>query len=527
MLTLAVPWPPPTAGWTWNSGRYTSGSAWIEPFKHPSLEHWAVTDGRSTCLVFRERARGACSATSRRADVNHVDTAAYQDSITSAKDTSLEFVLIEISADEVELSAGPWGTAPLYLTLRGSKLYGSWSLPELVREHGINGLGLSDREVCRYLTLRHRYTSETLFRDVHRLTERARADFNGQRLRFRYPAPALHAQPRKLREGAPVLAFYEDLLEQAVQARDYTPENSVVEWSGGLDSANVALTLGTLHPGQCHSYALTLAGEIGRQQIRRRQVLIDKFGFRDMRVPAIEYLPFHPEGRRVRGEPVGPYDEPYGEAFDELLERARNTGIRVALTGIGGDELVAPYATEEEIPTAVIEARRPFPDWLGERAQRVIGELDEGIAPGAILADSSLRAFACRDPLLLRAGIWPVSPLCDPDLIRFGESLPYEWRRDKRLHRERLKVHGFSDEWLAPPLPETFSHIMEQGLQQHAGPLLQSMARASILADYGYLDTRKLSNGRHNAIRDRLQAAFLHAAIHLELSLRAVIEPLA
>ncbi|MGH3848231.1 MAG: hypothetical protein ACRDRT_00720 [Pseudonocardiaceae bacterium] len=56
-------------------------------------------------------------------------------------------------------------------------------------------------------------------------------------------AAAWYALPRTLRPGAAVLHYYEGLLAQAVQARDSVPEEIVVELSGGLDSANVAMTV--------------------------------------------------------------------------------------------------------------------------------------------------------------------------------------------------------------------------------------------------------------------------------------------
>jgi hypothetical protein len=161
----------------------------------------------------------------------------------------------------------------------------------------------------------------------------------------------------------------------------------------------------------------------------------------------------------------------------------------------------------------------------GPRAQQAFVEVDNGIAPGAVLAESSLLASACRAPAFLAAGIWPVSPLCSPNLIRFGESLPFEWRQNKFLHRERLAILGLAPEWITPPLKENFNHVMEYGLRQYGLEVLEHLLPESILADYGFIDVRKLADAyRHTACGDESTNAFLYAAIHLELSLRSACQ---
>jgi hypothetical protein len=51
-----------------------------------------------------------------------------------------------------------------------------------------------------------------------------------------------------------------------------------VELPGGLDSGNVAATLGALHPGQVTASALMILGEAGTQQAAWRAELIRVLG---------------------------------------------------------------------------------------------------------------------------------------------------------------------------------------------------------------------------------------------------------
>jgi hypothetical protein len=198
-----------------------------------------------------------------------------------------------------------------------------------------------------------RYGCETVSSGVYRLTERAQAKLTSTGLPITYPTAALHARPRTLRPGAAALDYYEGLLAQAVQAREYAPEQIVVELSGGLDSANVAMTVASMYLSGCMSYALMLDGPAGQQQASRRQVLLRRCCFRDLHVAAIERPPFHPDGKRVRGLPVSPYDKPYSEAFEPLLAVARRAGVRVAMTGricLGGLRLCRYPQTGRRVP---------------------------------------------------------------------------------------------------------------------------------------------------------------------------------
>lgn len=408
-------------GWTWDAGRYSNASSWVEPYNHPSLETLAATDSASTLICIRERANTSPAVGSAVQQLP--DRIAFDRLQREVSSWPLDFILVCIEDGHVRILAGSWGTAPIYITVNGDTIVGSWRITDLAQR--IDRRQFLDREVARLLTLRHRYSSDTIFPDIHRLTERAEATLSSGGLEIRYPEPAQHALPRKLRPGTDVLDFYEKSLAGSIQARHFDPAEVVIELSGGLDSTNVAMTLHRLYPTRILSYALMIGGLAGKQQQHRRQAVVDRCGFDDHQVQLLDNLPF---GQAGPPEPpvAAPYDEPYLAAFSKLLGLARHTGARVAMTGIGGDELVAPYATEAEIPAAITSARTPLPEWLGPRTLRAFGEIDDGIAPGATAAESSLLATACRAPAFLDAGIWPISPFCAPLLIRFAESLPYE-----------------------------------------------------------------------------------------------------
>ncbi|MGW4302122.1 hypothetical protein ACWEHT_20475 [Streptomyces sp. NPDC004646] len=156
------------------------------------------------------------------------------------------------------------------------------------------------------------------------------------------------------------------------------------------------------------------------QQRERRRALVEHCGFRDTATPAMQHPPFCPGGVRALRKPHDPAGAFYQKAFDVVREQAAARRCQVMFTGNGGDEINAHHSrTHAELPTP-----QPVP-WLGETAIRALAEVNEHLAPIPVLPVPTLMAFGMHNPGFLRAGIWPVSPLAHPRIVRFMEQLPH------------------------------------------------------------------------------------------------------
>lgn len=518
MLTFMIGLGDAGTPWRQEGRRFVEGRSWVEPFPHPALECDVVTDGvECTCLIVRERVPGSpCGAPVPRT----VSAAEYASALDAVDTWPADTVIVESSRRGwVRVRAGRGGVAPVHVAARDGVLYGSWNPADL---RPFAGPGLDEREVTRRLTMRPRYGHAMFATGLHRVTERATAHYDGT-LTVHYPAAAPHTRARTLRPDADVLGAYEALLDQALDRHVYDPDATAVQLSGGLDSANVAMALAAQHPGRITTGAMTLDGEAGAQQDRRRAEMLTHGGFRtDVRVPAIAYPPLHPCGTRARGAPVTPYEDIYLEANEVLLAGFAARGIRTVFTGIGGDEMVAVSSREHPHP-AVGTDRPPMP-WIGKRARDLLDAVDEDIAPASIVNEMTLLAHAAAAPAMLRAGLWPVHPYADPDLIRFGEWLPRHWRSGKRLHRARLQHLGLSTDVAYPRIPENFSTIMRHSLIRHVVPHAAELLRTgSPLIDDGFLDPDGLAAAIHRigtgTIGERDHE--LYHAVALDLAVRA------
>jgi asparagine synthase (glutamine-hydrolysing) len=183
---------------------------------------------------------------------------------------------------------------------------------------------------------------------------------------------------------------------------------------------------------------------------------------------------------------------------------------------MGGDELMALRPSEDRSP----RRQPPAVPWLGSRTLAARPEIEVNTAPVSPVPLATLVALAVRNPTYLREGIWPVSPLADPALVRFAESLPVSWRAGTALLKERLRRVGLPPEVVQPRRPENFLALMHSGLRRYGLPLARDMLRGSLLIDNGYVDGGAFSRALHQAeIPD-----VLYDTVALEFGIRTLWE---
>lgn len=510
MLSLRLSWPDVRAAtWTWQTDRWVCGQSWLRPFTNPALEHALLRgDQNIMVVVVREAVTGMGLPGDADASV-----------VTASLPTwPGDYLTVRLTPSAVTFTAGTRGTAPLYLYVNDGVLHGSWDLATFAGTTAVDRL--CDRAVVRALTRRHRYSAETLHAGAYRVTERATATWTPTGLAITYPAPAPQiARPRTLRPDADPVAAFDEILTSAVGRSAVNADQTAIELSGGVDSGNVAASVAdTYNPG-VHSYGLIVPGPLGELQAGRRQAYVHVNRLADVTHPAAATPPFTPDGVRGRGEPHDPAGDFYAEAFDAARAHLATTGARVVFTGLGGDELTALRRSERGHTVLPPD----LPHWLGPCARELVDDIDTGAAPVAPVPLPSLVAFTARNPLFLRRGLWPVSPLIDPALVQLADSLPVGWRRNKHLLRDRLRRRGLPESAVDPRHPEDFTALMNLGLRRHGLPLLAAMTRESLLVDAGYLDPDELRNLYHGCMAGGLVPSLLYDTIACEVGLRSLI----
>jgi asparagine synthase (glutamine-hydrolysing) len=519
MLTLRLTPYSDDFAWRWTGSGYASARSVVTPFDHPLLEQLAITDGSRTLVVVRERVDSRGSATP---DVRWVSPVQYGESRRLADEWPTDYVLIETTPDQpVRVTTGACRTTPLYLAHDTTTLHGSWDMAHL-RGHIT---GINPREAARLLTYRPRYSSETLFRGVHRVTERATAHYGGH-LYIRYPDPAPHSSSRDLAPDADVLAAFVQAMDAALDARPLDPDTTVFHLTGGFDSGTIATRAAQRWPGRLATSALLIGGAGRPQQIRRRKEIRSAVPFadRDDLINAMTHAPLHPGCARVRGELISPYEEPLHHPFTRMTKTLAASGARAVVTGLAGDEMVA--LSQKEYPHRATgefnDANEPLP-WIGPRARSALEFADDAIAPPAVVNSMSLLSLETTAPILLREGIWPIHPFTDPGLVQLGEWLPIDWRQLKQLQRRRLAALGLSDDVTHPRERESFAEVVQHALLTHGRRLFEQMLHdGSPLIDEGLIDpdalrraVQRLETGsyRENGDAQLLEVITLHLSV--------------
>ncbi len=501
MLTLRLRPYAPDQTWSWDGTRYRTEchSSQVAPYPHPLVESLAATDGSRTLIVVRERlaGRAPCSPAPRAFSPGEYDQAC-----AAVRSWPGDFVLVENTPHApVVVTAGALGVAPIYLACDGDTLVGSWDMADL----RAFATGLCPKEAARLLVYRPRYSNQTLFQGIHRLTERSTAHFGGA-LYLCYPTPAPHGGPRALAEDADVLTAFDQAMDDALQARPLEPARTVFHLTGGFDSATVATRAAAHWPEQLATATLLIDGPGRLQQIRRRQQIRDAapFGPVDQILDAAAHLPLDPGCARVRGEPVSPYEEPLHRPFTLMTAALAKDGAHTVVTGLGGDEMVALSAHEQtHPPLGPHTATQP---WIGANARAALEYADDQIAPPARVNSMTLLSLETTAPPLLRAGIWPLHPFATPAMVQLGEWLPLCWRDFKQLQRRRLARLGLGDDVVHPRHRESFAEIVQNALTRHGVRLLADMlAHGSPLFDDKLIDPDALTQARA-----RLEAGDYH-----------------
>ncbi|MFI9580869.1 asparagine synthase-related protein [Streptomyces sp. NPDC052236] len=446
------------------------------------------------------------------------------------------------SSGTLAVHAGPWGTGSLYAVAQGEELHADWDPSRLYHLLGQDCLDPL-RAAVFLARLDTPYSQRTLLRDMRLLTAGSHStwpasDNRAQALHIAYPPPVdLPRIGRIAPDGDVAGAFWKTL--GASMKRWVGPGGAADgdwaagELSGGLDSSVVMACAATLTGQPLRTYGLTMPGaQRARQQVRRAE-LIDRFGLADATRPLEADPPLSPVGARALARGVVPWEECYHESVSALFATAAADGVRSLFTGFGGDELCTPHphdglADPENGPTSTSPEYAPIPQHLSHTAKEMLHDaMADQVsafdpAPQGHVAESAVESVTSGSALYLRHGIWPVHPLCTPELFRLCQRLPGQWRSGRTVQRDLLTRLGFPS-ISRPDGEDDFSPVMAAALRGPSRPLLTDLFKNSLLADTRLIDPRVLSSGYQQwadgGPGDELP--FYSAAI-LELTLRSV-----
>lgn len=323
------------------------------------------------------------------------------------------------------------------------------------------------------------------------------ADVDGLRTwRAWAPDPASRFQPEDERAAHEA---YRAGLEQAVEARLRCVRPVGIFLSGGLDSVNLASTAGRLcreAPQHLHAYAWAFEELVDSDERGVSDHVVRRYEMPATAFPADDSWP-------LAGYPEHGPDEDdafswsYEALMDRTLDRCRDDGMGIALTGDRGDELTGDWAFDE---LGLLAAGRVRDALVDLRAASSIGS--EVVRP---LARAHLPGLVRRRTARLDASLlWPVWVPADlarrvelADIIAESRRVPAFGNaarsvRHQRLFsphlarvatlRQRRRAHrglGFADPYTDRRLVELVLSMAPWLVQRRSQP--KAMARAALV----------------------------------------------
>ena len=250
------------------------------------------------------------------------------------------FALWDSRAETLFLARDRCGERPLFFSRRDGEFYFASELKALVP---LLPDSSSIDPVVMDMYLHFQYVPEpfTLLSGVEKLpaAHRLIIDGNGRQAgperywRFEDAPPV---------SGGDGLERIRDELEHSVALTLRSDVPVGVALSGGVDSGAVAAFASRRYSLPMHAFSVGYPGRPVYDEREEARVLAERLGmvFHEVEIPVDSFVGFFPELMRILDEPIA---DPAAYGHYAIPRAAADMGIKVLLTGIGGDELFWGY----------------------------------------------------------------------------------------------------------------------------------------------------------------------------------------
>jgi len=345
------------------------------------------------------------------------------------------------------LARDPFGIKPLYYA-ETSKGFAFASEPHALIESGWIGAQLSEQSRNELLQLQFTTGRATIFKGIERVLPGEILAIEKGRIIERQHIEAL---PNNGSETEATIGMLDKILADsvAVHQRSHVPYGMFL--SGGIDSSAVLAMMARLNPRPVKAFTAGFSGTAARDERDLAREVARSLGAEHIEIDFSE-----DDFWRALPQVAGAMDDPAADYAIlptwKLAATARTEGIKVILSGEGGDELFGGYGRYRS-------AMRPW--FLGGRAMRRNGTLDglgilredlNGWRDGMQAAEragkrtgrtrlQTAQAVDCADWLpndlltkldrcLMAHGVEGRTPFLDPEVAAFAFRLP-----------DKMKVH--------------------------------------------------------------------------------------
>ncbi len=263
------------------------------------------------------------------------------------------FALYDQRQHEVVLARDPMGIKPLYYRWQNGRLAFSSELRGLAEAYPNESFSINPDALNIYLSFGYVPSPFSIYAGIEKLPPGASLVLRDQRLHTSYywtPQPWSVASPA-LPDTAELVTQTRTLVESAVRRQLMSDVPVGVFLSGGLDSSIVTMLAQRHHGQSMDTFSIGFASEHGHldvndvynQDLIHARLVSNTFGTRHHEI-------IFPSGDDISTQfeaALDHIDEPVWEtsfvSLQLMAQLARSNGVKVVLTGDGGDELFAGY----------------------------------------------------------------------------------------------------------------------------------------------------------------------------------------
>lgn len=391
------------------------------------------------------------------------------------------------------------GELPVYAYTVHNKLYMASNFEDLINLIPNDKLPEVDKSnMLRSLVMEDNENGETILKNVLVANGDNLLFWDGEKLQIiKY-----FFKQEKIKPG---LTFEYVLQNRLSWAKNFKDDEIGVTLSGGVDSA--VIWAGLISMGiKPVAFSIIFPGENGETQSDKISEIIRKDKTNWVRVSGKNF-----KFRETKD--FAYYRDIYAPLVEALTVRARESGIKVMLTGYGGDEISrnAGYkfeggtVTERKIPGYI--TKKAITDWekLGP----------EGETPPGLIPDSVFSATRACGMIWQERGIWMENIFSYPVFWQWSQQQKPEWGLDKKGFRDLLMNSGIT-KIAGSVTRENFREVYLSGIKDWAAKGLEEVAENSILTKWGWLDKYKLLAMREMTPEYNVNAKYLYGVYRLE-----------
>ena len=381
------------------------------------------------------------------------------------------------SEDRILLARDPFGIKPLYYT-ETENYFAFASEPQALIAAGLASARIDNAARATMLQLQYAAGADTVYAGIHRvLPGETLAISEGRIVERRLRAALPTAGPQQWSESE-ALVKIDAVLRNSVEVHQRSDVPYGMFLSGGIDSTVVLCLMAELNERPVMTFTAGFSGTQVADERDQARAIATRLGAENFQVDFSEddFWADLPDIVAAMDDPAADYAilPTY-----KLAARARAEGLKVILSGEGGDEIFGGYGRYRS-------AMRPW--WLGGRAMRPRGRFDglgviktdfSGWRDGMTAAEvtektpgrtrlQSAQAVDCVDWLpndlltkldrcLMAHGVEGRVPFLDTKVADIAFRLPDEMKVHKGMGKWLLR------KWLHERLPEALPYAKKQG----------------------------------------------------------------